>query len=558
MDTVRLRPQQGTRFSGAVAPKIDKTFLNTAAQGFKDQQTRQEIQDKRDYSFFKADLENKNENALIQAKVGVTSQSGLNSIKALKDNRDNLDKQLAKNLESVPERFRPLIEGEGISGKFRNRYEGTALPYTVMQSQKVKQEAFNQHSLNTINSTIESSGSDMGLRVSLDEISKSVIQSARNKYGDNVELIAGAVNKSQSDALLRSVGIQAKSGNLNRAAEILYGVNADVFTPDDKVKAIGLLDSAKKDEGDRYALGLSEEAMKTSDNLIAQEAVVRSHVTNNGMDAAVYTRTMSILNSRNSIANKQKKAEGEKIMGAVNTHLIKGGQLTNDLLLSVPEAQRAEVIRNAEVISKGLPVSTDFRVFDDLSNQMANDRKAFSERDLSSFRTKLSRKDFSTFSSAQTRIGLELQSKTASLTESAYSDVVRNFAALNGDLIPADPEYSRISSIAFEEAERLKQENPKIGRAELSRKIKAALITKYVPTVVKTPGFFNRITFGLIPTFNEEEIQPETIGPKIHPSWRDAVIERQKKNGASIDDSVITGILNRMQFNGINLSNPAK
>lgn len=543
---VQIRKQATTRFQGAQPGHIDKTFLSTASAGL-DARAKAEAKMRADQlDFVKTMADNDAENDVIGASAELAQHQGLNSLDKSISLRQKLQNQFDKRKEKIPEQFHPYIDQ--VFAKKMTRFNKFAIPYTLGQVTKVKEEADKTYLANSMNEAIEDSGDTQTFNAqSLGQVSYAAMKAAQRKFGDQPELIQEAVQHQVSETIRRSVEQQAFLGRFDNAQQLINNHNHEM-TPSDRVKAIKLMDQARSDLGDKEASDLVTQAeAQFPDDPVKQELWMRSAARND----KILRSATAFQSMRSRVKKDGEQRQLEKVDAEINQALLRGENPTQLFFKLPPGEERDKRIKRFNENRGQAAFPTDFNAVDRLSRRLSD---AVSSRELpddliDSYRHLISPQDIKPLEQMFFRLKQQDNKDVARvhrLSDKLVHDEFENWAKMNGV-------RGKDRGMAFlamqDEVERLLAINSKPTSQELKSTIRNTLRSRGVKET-RTERLW-----GLLPDKVEREVNPNLApdgSPQVHPSWYDAI----RKQDSSLTPTQINAVINDLVKNGKDVSKP--
>lgn len=374
LPSIGIKRTPSPRFSGAVAPQIDKGFLQKAESILDYKAKKEAVKRAEQLDFVKTMADNDAENDVIQANAELAQIDGLNTLDKSTALRDKLQKKFDKRKESIPEQFHPYVDS--IFAKKLTRYNKFAVPYTLGQVKKVHDEANKVYLANAINEAIEDSGDiEEFNRESLAKVTYAAGKAATKRFGDDPELVKEAVSRSISESIRRSVEQQAFLGRFDKAGEILTEFNAEL-TPADRVKSIKLMDRARSEIGDRAASDLASLAIAEGDGDYQKGF---DFIKASGQPDKVRRAAEYFFKSEWTVNKKAKEQAIEKTHARIN-QAIEKGQDPRPIIFELPPGEERDKAINRLNENRGKEnILTDWSQYDRLSKRLSG---AVSAREL--------------------------------------------------------------------------------------------------------------------------------------------------------------------------------
>jgi hypothetical protein len=547
MQTVKLKADGSTRFSGAVAPKISTEFIDVLQQEVNEQEAARVANEKKKLEFLTAKASNEAErDVLIPAMSEVTNAEGLSAMEVANKNRDKLQKALFKKLDTIPEQYRPYVQAE--FDKKLTRFEKTAIPHVYGQTKKVEDETFKTHIANKVNEAIEGSGDleEFGT-IGLANV-EIAIKKRAERLGLSPEQTDAAVQAGVSETVVRSIEQQAMVGRLDLAAESLKRFNEEV-TPRDRVKAIKIIESAKKQMGTLEASRLSDEALAQSDGNLA---LAERYIVSTAPNDRIAKQALGFMNYRHEARRKQEVAQIESLKAKVNRS-IKEGSMDMQSFNALPVEEQDKINEYLNKTRGGKLIITDWKAHDELVERLFDTNTAETLRDdiidskrhlispevmkpLEMRYLRLKQEDNKNYAAGQR--GLSLDTLNTLVGQIATENKMSNKA-----------ERAKLKNLVIDAQEKILTQNDKITPRELKIQIRKALKDNGIKKV-EEPYFFGLFSKEKLKA-NEDVVDNS---PAVHPSAREAL----KTKYPNLSESQLYEILKRANEKNIDVSKPRK
>ena len=554
MNQVQVKNQPNFRFNAGQAPELDKTFLNTASAGLAAAQEADRKARAAQLDFVKTQADNEAENDVIMANAELSQIEGLNTLDKSVQLRQKLADAFDKRKQKIPEQFHPYVDQ--IYQQKLTRYNKFAIPYTLGQVNKVKDEADKTFIANAMNEAIEDSGDPIEYNEqALAKVTYALAKRAEKKFGNSPELVKEAISTGISEVHRRSIEQQAVLGRFDKAQEILDKFDAEL-TPKDRVKAVKLMEQARADLGDKEASDLANAAaIQFPDDLSKQELWLQSAARNDKVNRAA----VAFLRSRAGVQKLQKERQLDAAYVKINEARRNGEDPMQHVFALPPGEEREKLFKWYNETRGGQNVLTDFAEFDKLNDRITNAVSAAELPDdlLDSKRHVISPDNMKILESKYDRLKSQENSEFRRVNRLNYKlaqDAFNSFAAQNGLNAKSKKDERGAAQIAYmEEVERLLTINPKISARELNSRVINTLRDRMMKTETKP-----RTLFGIDIPFTSKEVKsvnpnlaPDT-SPKVHSSWYEAI----RRADPSLNETQINATIQTLIRNGKDVSAP--
>lgn len=553
MNQVQTAKAPDFRLQGVQAPQLDKSFLATASKGFAaaEEQRKKALAEQLD--FIKTQADNDAENDTIIAKAELAQIEGLNTLDSSKKLGEKLRETFEKRKQKIPEKFHPYVDQ--IFAKKLTRYNSFAVPHTQGQVKKVKDEADKVYAANAINEAIEESGDIDSFNSALGKVTYALAKRAEKKFGGNKELVQEAIVQGNSEAIRRAVEQQAVLGRFDKANQLLKWGD-DELTPNDRVKAIKLMEQARDDLGDKEASDLANAAAtQYPEDLVKQELWLRSASRNDKVNRAA----VAFLRSRTAVEKLNKEKQLEQTYAKINNARLQGEDPLQFAMELPPGEEREKVFKWYNDTRGGQNTFTNFATFDKLNDRITD---AISAKDLpdsflDAYRHEVSPAHMSVLESKYERLKGQDNAEIRRVHQQNYKLVEETFNAwagankLTGKSKNDERNVARIAMM--EEVERVLTINPKIDSRQLNARALNTLRERGIKTEIVPRTFFGMdIPFTSKEVKNPAESLAPDNSPKVDPSWYEEI----RRRNPSLNESQINATIQVLIKNGQKVDAP--
>jgi hypothetical protein len=544
---VNIQRRGSVRTSGTSTGQIDKSFLDTAAKGINAQQEAERKRQAEQLEYVKTVAHNDAEADVIMANAELSQAQGLNALDKAPDLRAKLQRGFEKRKQNIPSQYHPYVEQ--IYANKLNRFNKFAIPYTLGQVNKVKDEADKTFVANSMNEAIEESGNLQDFNdVSLAKVTYAITKRAQKQYGNQQELIDHAVTLGVSETIRRSIVQQATVGAFDKAGQLFSEFNAEL-TPADRERAIKLMNSQRAEHADTFAQSLASQAMvEAAGDIEKAEMWLRGAAP----DGRIYKSAAAMLQMRDRVAKTAEKRKIEDTHAKIN-RAIEQGQNPEMIIKELPPGEERDKAYDYYNSTRGGQNRiTDFNAVDELTDRLAN---AVSARDLpdtliDAYRHRISPKDMKPLESWYNRLrGQDTAeyARTNKLSDGLVNDTFENFAKANG---VRGKDRGRLRLAVQDEVERVLSANPKVTSRELKSKILNTLRDRAVKQVPTGKRWWNVFTPD-----SRREVQDnlrDDTSPVVDRSWYDAI----RRSDNTLTESQINATIDELIKSGANVSVP--
>ena len=526
------------RDNGSGAVQVSEAPINTISQAldqeYKTNLSALEKARKEQDALVKDQIQNALDASVIEAKAITANAKGSNAIAQSQQQRDNIKKNASSIISKYPAEYQRKYGG--LTDEAINKYNAFAIPHEYGEINKLKETTLDERINNEMDSLVGSATDP----AQFDEKMIGLIQTASRKAGmvygssPDVEVLPGIsareasesfVNQTVSKAYTRVIEQQSAANNWKVAQKFL-DENGSKISEADKVKAMKLIDTAKNNnetDQSRVLMNMANEAYP--EDLVAQEQFLRA----NSPSDKIYKESTQMMSARNSIEQKQKKDNEEKIIGDAYDLVDKGGDVTNQVLLKVPAEKRSQLLTYIKKKNDGEMIKTVPAEFNEAMKKFENNPFEANKMNLSALKPYISAEDMKTLQRKKESISNAITGnkiKGGLADDRQVADIAVEFAK-SKNIFDEQGTY-QIRKISNEEFYRLQDENPNMSLGEVRQKIFKALYERGIKTT-KTKSFF-----GLATSTTEEindSLAPEAAAPVINEGWANRLQENAKRKG---------------------------
>lgn len=513
MNKVTVRKSPGVRFSGTVAPEIDKTFLGTIDKAIDARDAHEEKLRREQLQFIKKTADIEAEDLTIRAKAELTEFKGVDSLNKSVNIRERLQRQLDEKLKKVPSQFHPYIEQ--IHREKILRYNKTAVPYTLGQLNSVKDQAEKTYILNAGREAVEASGNFQEFGAGLAKLSWAIQEKAKKELGNVPSLIEEARKAGVSKTIVDAVQQQAVIGRLDLAENLLDFYNNDI-TPNDRVKALKILDTNRNNIETINAERLATQAADFEDPAQQEEFIRGNTDSHTG-----YTSAMATLRSINKAKEARKKHFDGKAVTEIFKDLGEGKPLDSVKLNAIQDPKvKNKIIDDINRYGGVENRVTDKKVYKGLVSKMFHNPEAFKKENLEGFQIFLSPDDYTFVTKKQMEMlekDNDRQDKIDHSTDKLVQDLAKDHIRTlvdSGKL--KDDQVTELYTSMMEFQDRLVRQSRGMSERDI-RRVFAERISRYALTSEppKTPFWTTLIPMGpqVHKWLADEEVAPNTYIP---------------------------------------------
>lgn len=553
MQQVQIQARPNTRFRGAQTQPLDKEFLGVASKAVEAERAADLKRRADQLDFIKTQADNEAENEVILANAELAQVQGLNVLDKSVNLRQKLQQRFDERKQKIPAQFHPYVEQ--IYQKKLTRYNKFAVPYTLGEVSKVRDEADKTFIANAMNEAVEESGDmDTFNAEALAKVTHAVAKRAERRFGGQPELMKEAISTGVSETIRRAVEQQAVLGRFDKANGILERFDSEL-TPKDRVKAIKLMEQARNDLGDKEASDLATAAaLQYPEDIAKQELWLRTASRNDKVNRAA----TAFIRSRASIEKLAREKQLEAVYTKINNARLKGEDPMQHVLSLPPGEEREKIFKWYNDTRGGQNVLTDFETFDKLNDRITNavSARELPDNILDAYRHKISPDNMKILESKLDRLKGQDNAAFRRVHQLNYKlaeDTFNAWATQNKLIGKSKQDERAMAKIAMmEEVERMLTINPKISGRELNSRILNTLRERGMKTETKEYKLFG------IPYWPSKEtkvpsdnLSPDN-SPKVHPSWVEAIRQRDP----SLNETQINATIQQLIKQGADVSAP--
>lgn len=543
-----LRPAGSTQFAPGRGAQINTGFVDKVSATMDRNEARRQRMRKQQIDFLQTKFDNDTEDDLIIAKGKLSTSNGLNAIPEHKKQYETLQKSLDKKYQEVPEDFKPYV-AETYKSKL-SKYNQFAVPYTYGQTQKVTDEAYNTLAANKINDTVEGSADLDWLETEgLGQVA-SALQKKAERMGLTEEQAKFNVGAGVSETLRRSIEQQVKVGRLDLGKQTLLKFN-DRLTPSDRVKAIGILDKAVKDEGTKTVMTKADRAWSlAAGNLVAADKLAMELADNDGE----FKQIRLFLKDRALMESKQKKKTEEEILSSLNQNAAKGQPVDRKLLMQLPLEKREQFMTfHSRNRAAAAPVS-DMKTYRQLMDTIMDNPVEGEKVNLWAYEHMLSPRDFALLQKRQEKLKTTENKEVAAAQRTNYKYVkgqVNEWLTANRIMNPIT--RGKYHMMMDEEYDRMLNTMTTATRKDLRAQVWKTLRERGSMKEERKEGWL---------WDSVRKVPPETLGPtgaeaEVHPSIPQTINrELQRRGRPALSEAQMNQHIQRLREAGVNLKDP--
>lgn len=526
------------RDNGSGAVQVSEAPINTISQAldqeYKTNLSALEKARKEQDALVKDQIQNALDASVIEAKAITANAKGSNAIAQSQQQRDNIKKNASSIISKYPAEYQRKYGG--LTDEAINKYNAFAIPHEYGEINKLKETTLDERMNNEMDDLVGSATDP----AQFDEKMIGLIQTASRKAGmiygssPDVEVLPGIsareasesfVNQTVSKAYTRVIEQQSAANNWQIAQKFL-DENGSKISEADKVKAMKLIDTAKNNNETDQAKTLMKLASEAHpDNSELQREFLYANSTSD----KIYKESTQMMSTRDSIQQRQKKVNEDKIIGDAYDMAQKDKDVTDAMLLKVPPKERSALLTYIKKLNDGEMIKTDPIKFNQAMEQFENNPFEANKMNLSVLKPYISAEDMKT-----------LQRKKESVSNAITGNKIKGGLADDRQVADIAVEFAKsknifdeqgmyqIRKISNEEFYRLQDENPNMSLGEVRQKIFKALYERGIKKT-ETKRFF-----GLSTSITEEindSLAPEAAAPVINEGWANYLQDRAKRKG---------------------------
>lgn len=559
---VQLRQEGSQRFSGAVAPHVDRSSLSTISTALTARENAQAALKKTQMNFVRKSFSNDVESLRLEAQGNLALSPGESALEAAPKIEEDFDAKVKDTMAKYHEDYHPYLQQDAAT--IKNKYKTFEVPYVVGQVNKIQSDTDKTFLANQRNSAVEFSGNDeLFGTVGLANVEVAARDIARKTYGDSSPMVDAAIHSIKSDTIQGAVEIQATSGDINKA-QALFDKYKDEMTPGHQVKSMQILAKAKLTIGNKDASDLATVAMQNNggDLVLAEKELRRV-----AKDDKQLKLSTSFLTNQATLMDKQQRIQQDTSLAKLNKGLQSGKSL-NDVQMQDefnkldPQTQNSYINQINNNGGKPIATLTNWKSYkglaDELNNVVSADDPNFKNLNLDSYRHSISAKDMAPLESQYNRIKGEKNKETANIRRNSYkvvSDMLPGFYKANG--IYTSEDKGKVETNVRDLTERLLDENPKISEQDLRNRT-ALLMRDQIKKTVPVNSWRNAWGIGgfLEPKDTEEQINTSGFTTDVKP--HQSVIDAIKSKHPGYTESEVNAAIKHAARNGYDVTKPVK
>jgi len=512
-----LRPEASTRFQGAVAPKIDNTFLATASKAISAvEDLRQKTADKylvEQEKFLSADAENKSEEIRLKYQGELAQQKGTNAIENSSILRDKMRKDLGELVQKYPQGFQQLVQMK--ADKASNKYYAFHVPYVAGQANKVKDDTYKAQIQNSMNNVVENSASvDFVSNEGVNQVAFHISEQA-DRMGASPEYKDHLISKGVSGTVLKSIDMQLKSG-AHPTAQKLFEANKFRMTAGDEAKALQMFKSAAENEATRTPI---DKAMNIIDEVGEDYALADRMAKTMAVDEKERTQIMANIKSHISMKKETDLMQDKKVIATLTEKVnVKRQMPTVQELNQIKDYKVRSAFAKAINDGKGtLGNITDQQVYDDLLEKLATATpEQAKEINLPSYKAFLGSSDYSTLEKLHVDLFKKDTSGKYRASQSDVGAILKDVTVYAAGKKLSRSQTKDFKKLAMEEYNRVRDSNPQYNLKQLKSSVLNRLYEKGLEEKTVTHWFSpdEKKVSGVA-----KSVDPLN-GLKINGSWR--------------------------------------
>lgn len=514
--------------------EMSANFLNTFAKTTETVFAKKEEEDKRMASIISARYRELADAERIKAEGEVAKSQGWNVLNVSRDQSKGLTEKLNSLKSQFDQKYEPYLENVRLD--VINKYTRSSQPYVINQVKKTTKDTYNAIIANEMNDTILDSGVDPEqYSQNLDRIRGLVREKAYIERGEDesVEVAPGvtlkevidnetgtAVSKTVSNSVIQL----AKLGHLGNAESLFRKHDADM-NADDRLRAVEAMKSAQSAEESKIATTKADLIQKQASDMVDAEKRASELASTDKERTAI----MAVLKSRYQVADQAKKKRIDDTTATIYETLLAPGKTlsdVNDAMRTLPVEKQAEIL---ETINKNngkvIPSVTNNQKYDEaLTAIYQNPEVLDNPKFLASYIPHLSPSDYgflkSQFTRRKARAADEREWVRFNTDKLLMDDAIR----LNNELGVFHPGMaSKNKRLMIEYGQTLMEQNPKMDRLELQKKVKAWAYTHLAAPKKEERGVFSKawnkyFGDGLDYELNyDDPSSPDTVSPDGSP-----------------------------------------
>ena len=519
--------------SGSPAPQINTEFVNTLDQAVDFREKQRKDQENKNYKFAKAMVELEAEKQLLEANGKLSSKKGADAFPEADRLRRDLNDKVSGFIAAskMPEEYKRAITAE-LMPEVNARYNRNAIPWQYAQGNALREGVLKER-VAAIGADLVQNGSDPEYidRVAIDKLYQSVVDYGESQYGDldaqtpdgftGREAVQQMARSTVSKSLTESAIGQAQLGSIDRAETILRKFDLEITEPD-RLKALKAIEKAKADGTNGMAMTMARAAIdEYGDNV---EAIQRSIEAQSGGNMDVYKTAMSFVTSVQGAQKKQRELNRQRTLGQAVSAVDSGQPMTDALINSLDPEDRPKFRKYGVDMASGRLTVTNPNTYNKLMSVVLDDPQKLinGEVSLEAAKPELNREDYVMFERMRTQLAKDQSKESLRVANKGYrvaADVVTNYLNERGIMDPISVGKSR--NFAMNYVNELVELNPKIGEAELRKKVQQAVYDRGMTVTER-----NRQIMGInIPFTSVQEQELAPVEVRVKPQIREKIIQ---------------------------------
>jgi len=483
---VKLQGIPETRTRAIAATPISTNFLQNIGQAANIVARDMDVKNDSSTTFIKNRFQEEAEKIRLEVEGGVLSSTGLDTLKTSKEGSETLAKRLEEQKAKYDAKYHPIFDTE--IQNIQNKYTRSTQPYTVGQVKKVEQDTFNANISTLMNDTITGSADTDLYPARLQLIRDKVREKAMFTYGEDEnamtpsgmplkDLINNEVAAAESKTVGNSIIALAKNQRLDLARDMFSEYDKSLL-PAERNKAIAAINSAMESNQSKVASGLVDQVRRTTADPSEQAKLIYDLAPNDKT-----ARTMDAINkSLTASAEKSTKIQNDLQKENVIKSLTQDNKNLNDpevqaMLQKLPADEQTAIL---DRVSKNggsyYAKVTDKKVYDRTVDKIYNataeqlNEPGFLNDAFGASSVEDARRLQGMYDKRKANFADESRKLQNDLSSYMYNDL----RSLSDGMGYTDKqEAGQFMSVAMGYAEELIEQNPKITREELRKKVRA-------------------------------------------------------------------------------------
>lgn len=563
-ETLSVKSSPSTRVKMDSAPKLNDSFLGKLAENLEREERAQIGSKSSEAKTASKRAENELRRYRVDSEAAIAVTEGGNTVKAFNDEIKSFDDKANKYIQSLPEAFQG--EARLQYDTQRTRLYEMGVPKTLKEVKGLQVQTMDDNLKGRIDDAIfMSTDTDKFGREGLPSIFQAAVDSAKSKYGENMnatiggvkisEIIQNDVDRVMSNSVYLAIKNQASYGAVKDANKLAadYG---KLLNPEDMRKVSLELDKAQKENNTTMALEISNRARQMHpDNLVAQEKFINDNATSGD----VYKESLEIARTNFRVARAQEELVRSKKVAEsydmADNLIDSGGAIDSNFLRRVPQKDRSALLSYISKRKSGTAITTDDKLYMSLHNMYKNQPDKFANYVLRQHKDRLSQEDLRRLESSQRNIiesNRSEESRIDRMTERRLSDIVELFARDNG--IDDETNLAKLYQFSREFLEGFQKQSGKT-ELEMRNEFKKLL---YEKGAIRTKRFFGLFSDRVEAAESiNVDLTPAKGDIKAHPSWYDAFQANQKRRGKNyMTRQQMELAIEKLKQQGVNVEAP--